>query len=212
MRLAHSHGLAVLTAHGVPAAGVATDLEHQGLVPSMRPRDHLHVVTDRQGVVRYLHGALPSFVRLFVTHWAPACIRRRPKSLQVGLTGRSPSRQAGRVLSRRLLLEHCLALPGAWSDEPWEGDVVAKVGDKIFAFPGDSAVGLKCGRSRDEADEWLRRYPDDATVMAYIGRFGWNTLALGGAIPDEEILEAVDASYAECVGPAAQGQAPIRRR
>jgi predicted DNA-binding protein (MmcQ/YjbR family) len=56
-------------------------------------------------------------------------------------------------------------------------------------------VGVKCGRTRDEADEWLHRYPDDATVMAYIGRSGWNTLRLRGAIPDEELLEAVDASY-----------------
>ena len=31
--------------------------------------------------------------------------------------------------------------------------------------------------------------------MAYIGRSGWNDLAFGGAIPDEELLEAVDESY-----------------
>ena len=26
------------------------------------------------------------------------------------------------------LLAYCLAKPGAWQDEPWEGDVVAKGG------------------------------------------------------------------------------------
>ena len=31
--------------------------------------------------------------------------------------------------------------------------------------------------------------------MAYIGRSGWNTLRVGDGIPDDEILEAVDASY-----------------
>jgi predicted DNA-binding protein (MmcQ/YjbR family) len=31
--------------------------------------------------------------------------------------------------------------------------------------------------------------------MAYIGRSGWNDLAFGGAIPDDELLEAVDESY-----------------
>ena len=31
--------------------------------------------------------------------------------------------------------------------------------------------------------------------MAYIGRSGWNDLAFGAAIPDDEILEAVDESY-----------------
>jgi predicted DNA-binding protein (MmcQ/YjbR family) len=96
------------------------------------------------------------------------------------------------------LLAYCLAKPGAWRDEPWEGDVVAKVGGKIFAFLGSEqrpAVGVKCGANREAADEWLRRYPDDASVMAYIGRSGWNTLRVGGAIPDEEVLEAIDESY-----------------
>jgi predicted DNA-binding protein (MmcQ/YjbR family) len=56
------------------------------------------------------------------------------------------------------LLAYCLAKPGAWQDEPWEGDVVA-----------------------------------------YIGRSGWNTLRIGGTIPDDELLEAIDASYAAVV-------------
>jgi predicted DNA-binding protein (MmcQ/YjbR family) len=105
------------------------------------------------------------------------------------------------------LLAYCLAKPGAWQDEPWEGDVVAKVGPKIFAFlrsvgPGGEAlgVGVKCGASREAADEWLLRFPGDAAVMPYIGRSGWNSLSIGQAIPDDEILEAVDASYAMVVG------------
>ncbi|MFD1506238.1 hypothetical protein FE374_17440 [Georgenia yuyongxinii] len=101
------------------------------------------------------------------------------------------------------LRTYCLGKPGAWQDEPWAGDVVVKVGPKIFAFLGNGsrgAVGLKCGRTREEADEWLHVYPDDAVVMAYIGRSGWNTLTTGGAIPDAEILEAVDASYETVVG------------
>lgn len=96
------------------------------------------------------------------------------------------------------LQAHCLALPGAWPDNPWDHDhPVVKVGDpgKIFAFLGADTVGVKAGPDRDVADEWIDRYPDDAGVMAYIGRSGWNTLALRGAIPDEEILEAVEESY-----------------
>ena len=72
------------------------------------------------------------------------------------------------------VLSYALGRPGAWQDEPWEGDLVAKVADKIFVFLGDTAVGVKCGANRDEADEWLHRFPDDASVMAYIGRSGWN--------------------------------------
>jgi len=113
-------------------------------------------------------------------------------------------------MTRADVLAYCLAKPGAWQDEPWDGDVVAKVGSKIFAFlgsggldpgspdsggSGHGSVGVKCGRGRDVADEWLARYPDDASVMAYIGRSGWNTLRIGGAIGDDELLEAIDASY-----------------
>ena len=102
------------------------------------------------------------------------------------------------------LLDYCLAKPGAWQDEPWGDGVVAKVGPKIFAFLGagdqpgaglKGSVGLKCGASREAADEWLLRYPGDASAMPYIGRSGWNTLAVASAIPDDEILEAIDASY-----------------
>jgi predicted DNA-binding protein (MmcQ/YjbR family) len=108
------------------------------------------------------------------------------------------------------LVAYALSKPGAWQDEPWDGDLVAKVGPKIFAFHGGdgSSVGLKCGRSRDEADEWLVRYPDDATAMAYIGRYGWNTLRVGGSIPDDEILEAVDGSYADVVSRLPKSQRP----
>lgn len=93
------------------------------------------------------------------------------------------------------LLAYCLAKPGAWRDEPWEDTTVAKVDAKIFAFVGEKSVGVKCGADRDEADEWLLRYPDEASVMAYIGRSGWNTLRTDGAIPSKEIREAVDESY-----------------
>src|SRR5436309_9498437 len=105
------------------------------------------------------------------------------------------------------LLAYCLAKPGAWQDEPWEGDIVVKVGRRIFAFLGaehgsakpGATIGLKCGPTRELADEWLARYPDDASVMSYIGRSGWNTLRVGGAIPDDELLEAIDASYSAIV-------------
>ena len=103
-------------------------------------------------------------------------------------------------MSRDELVAYCLGKPGAWEDEPWEGDLVVKVHDKIFAFFGadgsdTTSVGLKLGGNREEADEWLLRYPDDAFKMAYIGRSGWNTLNVGASIPDEEIIEAVDTSY-----------------
>jgi len=106
------------------------------------------------------------------------------------------------------LRELCLAKPGAWPDSPWEGDQVVKVGPKIFAFLGAGTVGVKCGATRDEADEWLARFPEDAAVMPYIGRSGWNTLRLDGAIPDEDLREAVDASYDAVVAKLARKDRP----
>jgi predicted DNA-binding protein (MmcQ/YjbR family) len=112
------------------------------------------------------------------------------------------------ALDSDALRAYCLGKPGAWADQPWEGDHVAKVGDKIFAFLGQDAVGLKCGANRREADEWLLQYPGDASVMAYIGRSGWNTLTIGGAIPDDEIREAIDASYDTVVAKLPKSRRP----
>src|ERR1700759_3978449 len=91
------------------------------------------------------------------------------------------------------LLAYCLGKPGAYADEPWEGDVVAKVGGKIFSFNGDATLGVQCGRRADEAADLRGRSPNDVTVMAYIGRFGWNTVHIDGAVPDDELFELVDA-------------------
>ncbi|NPC96228.1 MmcQ/YjbR family DNA-binding protein [Nocardioides sp. zg-DK7169] len=93
-----------------------------------------------------------------------------------------------------------LAFPGAWADNPWDHEhPVVKVGPgergKIFAFLRTGAVGVKSARTREEADEWLHRYPRDVAVMAHIGRWGWNDLGFGGAIPDDELVAALEESY-----------------
>ncbi|QIG39526.1 hypothetical protein G5T42_08530 [Microbacterium sp. 4R-513] len=95
---------------------------------------------------------------------------------------------------------YCAAKPGAWEDRPWEDDLVFKVGPgergKIFVFYGDgTSIGIKAATTRDEADDWLARYPDHARVSRYIGRSGWNVLDAGGGIPDDELREAIDRSY-----------------
>ena len=92
-----------------------------------------------------------------------------------------------------------LCSPTAWpagglAGQPWEGDVVAKVGGKIFAFFG-SGGNPSVGRSAEPAAGSRR---GAATVSG--GRVrdgihrppGWNTLRIGGAIPDDELVEAID--------------------
>ena len=108
--------------------------------------------------------------------------------------------------------KHALAKPGTWVDTPWEDDEVVKVGPegagKIFVFVGRDTVGVKAAADREAADEWLLRYPGAAAVMPYIGRSGWNTLSLGGSIPDDELLSAVDTSYALVVGKLPRSRRP----
>ena len=109
-------------------------------------------------------------------------------------------------------LAYALAKPGAWRDSPWEHDVVAKVGDKIFAFFGDAqgggSVGLKCG-DREAADLLLERYPGAASKMAYIGRYGWNSFTLDGSIPSDDIADLIDSSYAFVVQKLPRSQRPV---
>jgi predicted DNA-binding protein (MmcQ/YjbR family) len=112
---------------------------------------------------------------------------------------------------------HALAKPGSWVDTPWEDDEVVKVGPeqggKIFVFLGSGSggggsIGIKAAAGREAADEWLLRYPGAATVMPYIGRSGWNTLALDGRIPDDELLAAIDTSYALVVSGLPRSKRP----
>ena len=107
------------------------------------------------------------------------------------------------------LLAYCLAKPGAVQDEPWEGDVVAKVAGKIFAFCGGTdSVGLKCGRDRDEADELSNRFPGDVTAMAYIGRYGWNSVDWTGKVPEDDLRELIDSSYEAIVAALPKSKRP----
>jgi predicted DNA-binding protein (MmcQ/YjbR family) len=88
---------------------------------------------------------------------------------------------------------YALSLPGAIDDMPWEGDRVAKVNRKIFAFLGGDGqdgswgFGVKLPRSAAEA---LAR--GDATPMAYgLGKHGWVTFQFqAGNLPSKEEVEA----------------------
>ncbi|ALG10725.1 MmcQ/YjbR family DNA-binding protein [Kibdelosporangium phytohabitans] len=105
----------------------------------------------------------------------------------------------------------CLVKPGAEETYPWgDAELVAKVGGKAFAFIGLFAgtVGLKCGASAEEAAEWRDRYPGDITISAYIGRHGWNRVVIGGAVPDDDLLELLDISYDAIVAKLPKSRRP----
>lgn len=102
--------------------------------------------------------------------------------------------------SRRIadqLAHHALAKPEAWEDHPWEGDRVAKVRKKIFAFlPSDDAgsMGVKILHSGAYALTLAC-----ATPMAYgLGKHGWVTISLDDpSRPGVDLLrDWIDESYA----------------
>jgi predicted DNA-binding protein (MmcQ/YjbR family) len=96
------------------------------------------------------------------------------------------------------LMAYALSFPEAWQDEPWEGDVVAKVGKKIFVFFGsrdEGTVGLsvKLPASAEEA----LAYPFTEPTGYGMGRHGWVSaqFARGDAPPIDMLEEWIDESY-----------------
>ena len=106
------------------------------------------------------------------------------------------------------LLAHALALPGAWPDEPWEGDTVAKVGrpGKIFLFGGDEGVALKVPPEDREA--LVGTWPGTVGDAPYLSKRHWVRVRLPGAVPDDELLELVEGSHRLVVAGLPKGQRP----
>jgi predicted DNA-binding protein (MmcQ/YjbR family) len=102
-------------------------------------------------------------------------------------------------VTRDDLMGLALAMPGAWADEPWDGDTVAKVGSRIFAFLGDegsTAVTLRC--RPEEVESWRQRYPEALGPAPYLGSKPWNRVRLDGTVPDDELRTMLEESY-DCV-------------
>lgn len=79
------------------------------------------------------------------------------------------------------LREFARSLPGAFEDEPWEGDTVTKVGKKIFVFHGSAAnpgIAVKLPESAEQA----RAVPGAAPTGYGLGRHGWVNIPVG--VPD----------------------------
>ncbi len=90
---------------------------------------------------------------------------------------------------------YALDKPGARADEPREGDPVVKIGSQVFAFLGEDTRGRQVRRHPGGGRRVAGPVPGRRGAMPSIGRSGWNVLRLHGAIPDEELLKAVDVSY-----------------
>jgi predicted DNA-binding protein (MmcQ/YjbR family) len=110
------------------------------------------------------------------------------------------------------LVAYCLAKSGADETYPWgDGELVAKVGGKAFAFISlaGTTVGVKCGRDSAEAAEWRDRYPGAIVSSSYVGRYGWNAVDWTGPVPDDEVRELIDGSYDAIVAALPKRKRPV---
>jgi predicted DNA-binding protein (MmcQ/YjbR family) len=92
---------------------------------------------------------------------------------------------------------HCAAKPGAAEEYPFgEAPTVYKVGGRIFALvdrdSAPAAISLKC--DPDLALE-LRAVYRAVTPGYHLNKRHWNTLALDGTVPLDEVHELIDHSY-----------------
>lgn len=98
---------------------------------------------------------------------------------------------ARRTSNVELLRRLALRLPEATEEVTW-GDVNFRVRGKIFCFPGETSLTVKADPEELDALLGDPRFQK----AAYVGRFGWVTMALASSGVDwDEIDELVRTSY-----------------
>jgi predicted DNA-binding protein (MmcQ/YjbR family) len=106
--------------------------------------------------------------------------------------------------------EYALSKPGAWLDSPWgEDHDLAKVGSKIFLFPGsiDGRPAITVKNSPEAVEELKRRYPDRAAPARYLDKRLWVRLLIDG-VDEDEVRELIDDSYDLVVAKLPKAQRP----
>lgn len=110
-------------------------------------------------------------------------------------------------MDRQTLEDYCLSRHAATRDFPFGDDVaVYKVMGKLFALipvGGPVSISLKCDPIR--AGMLRATYPA-VTAGYHLNKRLWNTIIPDGSIPDDEILELIDHSYAEVVAGLTKAQ------
>ena len=101
------------------------------------------------------------------------------------------------MIDRESLTSRCAGKPGVIAEFPFGPEVlVYKVLGKMFALipeDGPLQISLKC----DPMLAVMLRDTYTAVTPGYhLNKRHWNTVAIDGEVPDDEILEMVDNSYA----------------
>ena len=107
-------------------------------------------------------------------------------------------------MTRQEIIDFCLTLPGAVEEYPFD-DVIDesawtamrhRANKKCFAFitvhNGRLIANLKCDPM--EAD-FLRQAFVDVTPGYHMSKVHWNTVTIGGDVPDAELKSMIERSY-----------------
>ncbi|MCL2852682.1 MAG: MmcQ/YjbR family DNA-binding protein [Defluviitaleaceae bacterium] len=102
-------------------------------------------------------------------------------------------------MTTRELIDYCLTYPSVFEDHPFGEDaaVIKHIANKkMFALVGTLndrlQITLKC--DPDRAD-FLRNAYTDVTPGYHFNKKHWNTVYLGGDVPEDEMFELVNHSY-----------------
>ncbi|MEO6703905.1 MAG: MmcQ/YjbR family DNA-binding protein [Jatrophihabitantaceae bacterium] len=107
-------------------------------------------------------------------------------------------------------LEYALSKPGAWADSPWSEDHhLAKVGNKIFLFPGevDGRAAITVKNTPEAVEEIKLRYPEDAGPARYLNKRLWVRVIID-KLDEEQVCELIDDSYDLVVAKLPKAQRP----
>jgi len=107
-------------------------------------------------------------------------------------------------MTRQAIIDFCLTLPATYEDYPFAS--IADIGiwtvmrhrtnKKSFAYiyerHGKLCVNLKCDPL--EAD-FLCQMFTDVTPGYHMNKTHWNTVTIGGDVPDTELMRMIEQSY-----------------
>lgn len=93
--------------------------------------------------------------------------------------------------------EHCLALPDATMDHTFGPETsIYRIGNKIFALLAAETsppwLSMKCEPGHALL---LRDAFTEVSPGYHMSKRHWNTVILGGSVPEDEILSWIDDSY-----------------
>ena len=112
------------------------------------------------------------------------------------------------------LREHLLAFPGAEETFPFGPNIaVFKVGAKMFALSAldaeELSVSLKC---EPALAEQLREAHAEVTAGYHLNKRHWNTVMLGGSLPEQTVKDMIEDSYDLVVSKLPRSRRPLGGR